>query len=296
MWKWILIIHLLISFATAYIGKKGVNPQEKFCLFLIALLCPISGLILILALKLTKSKSSQDDQDEDTEDLSRIILFTEKTDKSKEINVMSLEDVLMSDNVHIKRTQMIETLKRDATGYMDKLQMALSDDDIETSHYAASALSVIKRDFELKHQELEVMYNQNKEDYDIGHIYQLFLKEYVESKILDKFSKLQMQYKLIHVSERQIEYEDTTTVDYDVLIQTYFDVDELENAKNTAELYIEKFNNEKSHIFMLKSYYLEHNIESFRIAFNNFTNSPVTFSRDGLEIVRFWAKGLKDEN
>jgi len=82
---------------------------------------------------------------------------------------------------------------------------------------------------------------------------------------------------------------------YDELIDLLFKEKKFDDAKDYIEKYMEVYDNEDSYIFMMELYYIMRDRIAFRKAYNVLLNSPVVLSNRGLEIVRFWMEGMKNE-
>jgi hypothetical protein len=81
---------------------------------------------------------------------------------------------------------MLETLYSDPLKYLDILNIAKYNDDVETSHYATTTISKAQKDFQLSIQKLAVAVENNPEAIDLLNEYIETLDKYIESGLLEE--------------------------------------------------------------------------------------------------------------
>ena len=289
-----LILHLIVSICTFFIGAKKNPLTERVGNVLIVFFFPIGGLLVVFLLAFLSDRKVSELEDDEFDN--PIILFTDHINISEEVNILPIEELLTLEDITIKRKQVINTLKEDISGLLDKLQLALRDEDIETSHYAAAAISEIKRNMDLKLQEIQRLYEQRHEDPEIVNQYREVLHEFVDSNLYDEISvgRVISSYEEVLKNQLALNPESEVAI-YDELIDLLFKEKKFDDAKDYIEKYMEVYDNEDSYIFMMELYYIMRDRIAFRKAYNVLLNSPVVLSNRGLEIVRFWMEGMKNE-
>lgn len=287
----IIVGHLALSILAAFLGSK-TNKQERFTYFIIALFFPVGGLITVLTLYFSRSHNIKE-IDEAPEIKNTVVLFADRINIEKEINIVPLEETLLINDPRIKRQQLIDTLKKDFGSYIDRLKIALRDEDIETSHYAASAVSEIRRKLDLRIQAFAVLYEKDKADPEVSKEYAAALEEYLNSKLLEDNRRKQMIYTYIHVLEAIVAGEEGSPDYYSKLIMALFESGDYEKAGKYCKVYLEEYENEEAYILNLKYNFLIRDKNTFDIILNSLKKSPVKLSNKGINIVRFWLDGVK---
>ncbi len=207
----------------------------------------------------------------------------------KEANVVPLEEALLLNDPSTRRQAMIDLLKRDTLEYLDVLQLAVANEDTETSHYAVSAIFEVKRKLLLAIQDLSVQYEQNKDDPHLLRSFAEVLKSYLASGFLDERTILNYRHTYIEVLGRLIQIEPDTPDYYIRKIDAEIDMRELSEAEKTALAFLERLpDQEDAYMMLLKVYYTRRSYEQVRTTLNRMLDSPIRFSNRALSVVRFW--------
>lgn len=287
----LILIHILLSSIIWFVGKNKINKQERFCNFIIAFFFPFGGFLAVLILYFSRhNKAREIDSEEDIDNA--YILFTDRLDIEKDINIVPLEETLIINDTKEKRRQLIEVLKKDSSEYIDMLKIAVRDNDVETSHYAAAAIAEIKRNLDFKLQSFSVEFEKNKSDIKLLKGYADVLEEYIDSGLIDDFNKRKIAIIYIEVLEYLIENYNEREDYYNKLIKVLFEADELEKAEKYCKDFLENYGTEDAFLASLKYYYRLRDKEKFEKTFKRLLNSPIKLSNKGLNIVRFWLEGV----
>jgi len=271
------------------IGK--IHKQERVCNVVWAFFLPIGGYLLVIALYLLRNRTSKELEEEEEEEMGRLILFTDKVDKRKEMNTVSLEETLSMEDVSEKRQQLISALKKDVSKHIDKLRLALRDSDSETSHYAASAISELKRNLELQIQSFTVEHEENKGNIEFEKDYREILIEYINSGFLDVVTKKRVQYTFIEVLETLIEGLEDNETYYFEIINTLTELKEIEKAREYCNKLIEVYEDEDVFITIMNYYYQIKDKEGLLKTLDSMKNSPIKLTQRGISIIRTWMSG-----
>jgi len=284
-----LKIHLLMSVFMLFLGISKINKQERFCNFMITLFFPVGGQLLVLTLYLLRDRKVKAIEEEDDEEQLHI-LFTDRFSIERDTMIVPLEETLLMNDTKIKRHQFLDAMKRDSSGYIDILKIALRDEDVETSHYAASSMDKIKREFDLKLQKFSVEYEKNKIEEKVSKEYSELLDEYINSRLLDED---ELEYKIImgtHIGvlENILGITEDKDIYYEKIIDILFKIKDLEKASQYCEEFIENYKTENAYMANLRYYFLIKDKENFEKCFGNLLKSSIKLSNKGLEIIRFW--------
>ncbi len=287
-----LIIHLIISCLIGLLGYKKINGQERFANFILAIFFPIGGYLMAITLYFTRHLKSKKEIKRD-EEIRVETLFSDRIKKGEEQEVASLEEILILNNNETKRRQVMNLLTDDASQYLQTLKIAMRDDDVETSHYAAAAIADIKGNLEKKLQDYLVKYEENKEDRVIANGYLEILKEYIDSDLLDEINQKKYQYIYANVLEEMIKIFRDNEVLYTALIDELFELKEFKDVRKYALEFLEVHRNENAYFSVLKVDYVSKDKPSFQKTFQALLDSDVKLSKEGLEKLRFWLKVMK---
>ncbi|WP_132247317.1 hypothetical protein [Marinisporobacter balticus] len=244
---------------------------------------------MVLILYLLRNRKVKSIEDEDEEERFHI-LFTDRFSIERDTRIVPLEETLLMNDTKIKRHQLLDAMKRDSSGYINIFKIALRDEDVETSHYAASAIDKIKREFDLKLQQFSVAYEKNKTDEKLSKEYSQFLDEYINSNLLDED---EYEYKIImgihiQVIENILKITEDKDKYYKKIIDILFKIKDLERARKYCEEFIENYKTEDAYMVNLRYYFLIKDKENFKKCFENLLKSSIKLSNKGLEIIRFW--------
>lgn len=285
-----IMIHLALSSVIALIGRNKINIQERFSNFCLSFFFPVGGYIAVLVLYLLRNKETKE-MDDPLKIKNTVMLFNDRANFERDVNIVPLEEALIVNDVKVKRQQLIDTLKKDFSKYTYMLSTALKDQDIETSHYAASAITEIKRELDLRVQEISVEYEKDKSSIKLGKKYVEALKEYLDSNLLDQTGRKIMTGTYIRVLESIVQSCENDT-DYDIqLINALFETGELDMAGNYCASLLEKHESEDAYILNLKYSYLTKDKARFYSILRRLQSSPVKLTDKGIDIVRFWLEG-----
>ncbi|GAA0181261.1 hypothetical protein SH2C18_38180 [Clostridium sediminicola] len=217
-----------------------------------------------------------------------------KPSTENEINLVPMEDALIVNENKIKRSLVINILKKDPTKHIDVIKKALEDEDTETTHYAATAILQIKNSFNIMIQEYSVKYESDKENLNITIPYYNILKKYVDSGLLDEQNVF--KYRVL-ISELL-----TSILNRYTKYDKYY-IDKIDNELELnnfyiAEKYCEDFfnnypNTEKPYLMYLKTYFKLGDKKTFNKYLKALMDSPIQLSNEGLNIVRFWTREEK---
>lgn len=219
-----------------------------------------------------------------------------KIDKDKGINIVPANEALILNENKIKRSMLIEVLKGDVEQHIPILKKALENDDTETSHYAATAIAEIKKNYVTTIQQTSMIYENDRNNVDNLISYIEILREYLESELLDE--KTLKKYKYLYSEKlaellKIYEYEEKYYVDK---INCDLDLNDMPSAKEYCEKFYKKYSNsEEAYLMYLKFYYKIKDYSSFEGKLEQLKKSPITLTNRALNIVRFWNTGDNHE-
>lgn len=113
--------------------------------------------------------------------------------------VLPLEEVLVLNDSETKRNMILDILGKNPGEYMNLLREAGENEDVEVVHYAATAMSELSKEYDLRLQRLEAAYAANQADEKLLKEYAVFLEDYIDKGIAQgQFLTMQRnQYSLL---------------------------------------------------------------------------------------------------
>lgn len=288
----LLEINILLSFIL-YIMMKLLNRNGANTIFLISLSIPYVGFILLLSILICKKLVSTDHgievlkRENKYEKSVSLLVRSAELDHKKDL--IPVEEALILNNNSIKRDLIKDVLKKDTYRYRNILLNALMDEDTETSHYAATAITQMKGKLTILIQKFEVEYEKNPKNQENADMFLKSIKDYIESNIVDsrEVIKLKYMYKgLLEEYKQNFEF----TVDYfDELIKTCINLKEYKKALEYNYEFKEQFkDNIRPYILLLEIYYYLKDKESFNNVILEIRNSNLKLDNNSLDLLRFW--------
>lgn len=268
------------------------NKQDSIFKLSIVLFLPVVGYILLTMLYIrrnffhNKIKTVHGFRNEkSTDGLSAPVNISEAT------KLIPIEEALSINNSKIKRTTLLELLKNGEGRHPDLLKIALSDEDTETSHYAAVGIVEFKRKLQKSYQEYKDKYDMEKNNY-ITIKYAHTLKDYLDSGFLDKSTKESLEADYQDLLKKLLEFHE---------IEETFFIDcinrEIEIGRfKTAAFYCNKYHNahphsDKTYLMYLKLYYSMGDKDRFKHIIDSLKESLIVPCNDIWDIVKLWAEG-----
>ncbi|WNR42344.1 hypothetical protein [Paenibacillus roseipurpureus] len=303
MLEWVLLIY--VSTCTVWIGfRHRHDKNEAWVRIVLAVGFPVIGFLL----PTFRSKRWHERSDVRHEK-ARNTLFDDllvenstipnvlsKLETEKEMNVVPLEEALLVNDLSTRRRAMIDLLKQDSLDYLEILQMAVSNEDTETSHYAVSAIMELKRKIVINMQELAVKFEENKKDVQVLQSYSEILKSYMRSGFLDERTRIKYGYTYTNVLKLLIDEVPDAAQAYVDKIATDLELKEYTEAEQTALLYLKQFPlHEEAYLSLIRVYYTMRSIEKLKSTLNQLRKSPIRLSSQALTVVRFWSEENADE-
>jgi hypothetical protein len=217
-----------------------------------------------------------------------------KPEAEKEMNIVPLEEALLVNDLSTRRRVMIDLLKKDSLDYLEVLQMAVGNEDTETSHYAVSAIMEIKRKLTLTLQELAVKYEEDKSDPHLLKSYADVLKGYMRSGFMDERTMVKHKHTYIEVLGRYNALVPEDTEAFEEKLDTELELREYSSAEQTARQYLKHFpRSENPYLALIRVYYTVRSFGQLSQTLEELKRSPVRLSSRALTIVRFWSEGVQ---
>jgi hypothetical protein len=286
----IVFVHILLTLvylAFIFSGRSHLRREQIIPIFFV----PVFGPITAFVIEMLNILNIQGTRPVELEPLSLgdDILWTTLKSFHEKGDIVPLEEAILINDVKARRRAMLETLYTDPLKYLDILNIAKYNDDVETSHYATTTISKAQKDFQLSIQKLAVSVENNPDDLDLLDEYIETLDKYIESGLLEEHLLKNLRIVYSKVLDKK-----------------------LENAKDDRDAMIKKLRNciklsEYSPAFEIGDYLIEnwHEderswIEAIRVCVDGqdgnklqeillkMRNRKINWTRDGKEHIKVW--------
>jgi len=300
----VIIIHVMICLIYFAVNLKFKGLQDSFYKFFIIFFLPVAGLLFFTVSAILNKIPNRSDSivasylkyiREQNIREQKHIYYEEAMDFEKAINTVPLEDSLNFSDNKSKRAYLIYILKKDFVSHIKGLQKAIKSQDSETSHYAASALMEIKKQFEILLAKTCEKYKSNKDDISAIQEYINTLKKYLKSGLADKVDYYNYLEKysaiLSELLSRHITNEDyfVDKINCDIELRDY------KSAEDFGKRFFEYFpNSEKPYLALMKFYYLSRDIKSFANVAKVLKNKKIGLTEYGESVIKFWEGSKSD--
>lgn len=287
----IYLLNLVVALI-ALVFMKLFRVKGSYINFLLILCIPIIGLIISFTIFICRKfiKSDSGNYIFDRENLygKNISLLIREAELKQPKDIVPVEDTFVLNSNNIKRKLVKDVIKSDFNNSLDVLEKALKDKDIETSHYAASAITHVKSKLFVTLQQKEEVYKYLKNKGTLIDYLEI-MKQCIESKLFDStfYIKLEYRYKeLLEVSINDINSEEKY---YKELIKVCIRLKEYSKAINYANKYRENnMNSQDPYILLLEIYYTLKDKKNFNKIISDIRKSQIRLDNYSLETLRFW--------
>lgn len=297
--KIFILIHFILSTTfIIYIYAKNKLVSQLIAYYLISLTFPIGGLLLVSIFNSTKYRSSSlnnsiHDNLDYINDGNDNFKFVKNLNIGEETRIIPIEKALIEEDFSRRREAVLNLIKKNINSYTTLMNMALINEDGETSHYAAASILNSKRKLDKSINTSFILYNENPLDLSTKIAYSKKIMEFINNGYLDDNIKINYINENINLLKEMI--DNNIDLDFDNisnLIDLLLINDDYKSAVYYTDMLMNDSNNsERKYIQILKSYYTIKDLEKFNLALRKFISSDIVFSKDTINIIRFWIGG-----
>lgn len=299
----ILIIYVLVHIVFCLIVHLCVRARIlKFSeqLMPIVIFVPVAGVISAIVaecLSRAKKAGSRDMTLEEMHlDNSDVRLQQLVPDEDEGV-VLPLEEAMSINSAATRRMLMLDILRKSPEQYTELLHKACSDDDIEVSHYASTAVMEIQREYEFNLQKSEKAYRDDQSNAVLRNRYIDNLKKYIESGLIDENILFVYRHRFAEVltDKMKDEPEDMEAVlcaiDNDLGLKNYTE------AARLAETAVRKWPNREA-VWLAKLTVCEqmNNGDGIKEVISQIKKKNVYLSKHGKSVLAFWDQSAETED
>lgn len=214
-------------------------------------------------------------------------------DKETEMKMLPMEEVLTVSTTKDRREAMINLLKTDVSDRLGLIRKAVENEDPETAHYAASALTDVFGKFTGEVNHLQAAYDSDRSNREINEEYIDVVLRILGSGALFGVEEMTYLYIYTGLMENLMKHHPKAVNGEQcaMMVKALYKEGKSAEAERWAELSLEKWpDEEQSYLNIL---YIKYNLgkeDEFYKYLKELTGSGIALSRKGLDIVRFWLK------
>lgn len=223
----------------------------------------------------------------ETDSLNR---FTSPTPAEDEANVVPLEETFLISDYHQRRKTILNILKRDVSNYSELINLALRNEDSETSHYAASGYMNIKRKLDNRMREIQSLYKKHPNDKEVTQNYAEVLHLYLYTTGLGKDSRGTYLIEYVRVLLELINHHKDPDIKYmKHLLVCLLELGDDQSAALNCQILEKNYpETEEKYLTLLNGYFSLNDKANFDRLLTRFRASDIRFSKGTLDIIRFW--------
>lgn len=268
------------------------NRNRSLLLFSFMLLCPLAGPFFLGAGYLFARLFFRKNADLSAISFSKErIKILEQPDIEEELNIVPLQEAMLIEDKNNLRRLMLNILRNDFSQSLPSIASALSSEDSEASHYAASAIMDITSAFRNNLQNYYKEFTENPRDAELGNLLLEYMYRILRTGIFSDVEKASYVFTMQKCCE--LFYENNRKQMearcYSWITQLLTDIQEYEQAKIWAERLMENHPREsESYRCCLRLYYTIHDNDSFLQCLNKLKSSSIPIEQDLLDMIRFY--------
>lgn len=288
----IIIINTIIAILYMIIMWFVKRQPHVFLRGVTMLLCPVVGVLCYLFCFLFELLFPNGNVDYDNLSMDKSKKeFLETVDREHEMEVLPLEEVLTVSVAKDRRRAMLNMLKMDISEKLSLVRKAVENDDSETSHYAAAALTDVFNQFNLQLNDIQVKYDNDRTDQKTNVEFLDIVLRILNSGGLLGVEETKYYYMYINLVLNLEKYhpEAITETYYAMMVSALEKVGKVQDAEEWAEKSLKwQPEVEQSYLNVMYIKYILGKEEEFQEVLKKLTGSNIALSQKGLDIVRFW--------
>lgn len=216
-------------------------------------------------------------------------------DLPQEIDLVPLEEILLLNNNYTKRKTIMYILKENDGRYAPFLKKALQNEDQEAAHYAAAAIVELKRRMALALRGWALGYKGDAKNIDTRLAYAGFLRECIQSQLLDDTS-LNKVRKTYNSVLKDILVDNTGEKFFIDKINCDLEFKDYDSAHFYCKIFmLNHTQSENPYLMYLKLYFLTRDVKGFEGALNTLIRSRVNISHSAKNMIGFWTGAQVNE-
>jgi len=284
------IVHLVLC-ALIYLALRLRWLRFSEQMMPMVLLVPVFGVLTAISAEIIIRTDKNGSRDITLEDphLEYADLRLHSIDRDHHGQVIPIQEALLINNAETRRSLILEIIRQDPKDYIQQLQEACSDSDLEVSHYASTAMMEIQREYELSTQQAEADHAKNPKDPDKLHHAIRCMQRYIDSGLINVSIAPAYRHRLAVLLDKQITAAPEDMAARLNAVDNYLALENLTNAKALSDAAVQRWpNREQVWLSQLKVCYAMRDSEGIRNTLKEIRQRNVYLSPEGRNVLLFW--------
>ena len=124
-------------------------------------------------------------------------------------DIVPLEEALLINEPELRRQLIMNILNDDPSRYMELLEKARLNEDVEVVHYAITAMVELSKEYDFRLQKMEKLYAASPDDPEILEQYCDFMEEYLNQGILEAQMEREQRERYIRLLRQKLKVKTT---------------------------------------------------------------------------------------
>nr|WP_295255088.1 hypothetical protein [uncultured Blautia sp.] len=226
-----LVFHLIVCILTWTGIKTGMLKAKRY-LMIPVILVPPWGFFCVLFLHFQLFLGKENTRELGVEKLKVNAQLYQNNFQMREESdqeIVPLEEALLINDPELRRQLIMNILNDDPSQYMEVLEQARMNEDVEVVHYAITAMVELSKEYDNRLQKLERKYAGNSDDPKILDEYCDFMEEYLQQGILEKQIEQMQRNQYAQLLEKQFKRKKTLHICVS-LVENYMKLREYNEA------------------------------------------------------------------
>lgn len=286
----ILLIHIACCTAVYFAARSHILKVKK--IFMPAVIfIPLWGILCVLVLNLDiivrngRSKEAGVEKMRVNDEIYKSIFVN---DAANEKEIVPLEEALIINDPRQRRKLIMDVLNDNPEDYIELLQYARLNEDVEVVHYATTAMAELSKEYDLKLQKLEREYVKDPEDTEVLYAYCDFLGDYIDQGMAQGQMLLMQRNQYNRLLEKKVSITGKLK-DYADLADNLLELKDYSRAAESIKLMETRWpQKEEVWLLKLKYYAMQSRGEKIRELIAEIDRQHIYLSGKGKALLAFW--------
>ena len=293
-----LILHILLCILV-YVGIRTRVLKFSEQLFPIIAMVPVAGMAAAVAAEIMSRFRKGGKKEMSLEELhmAEDVRLQRLEESEGDSMVVPLEEALSVNDAKTRRQLMLEILHQNPGAYVELLQQARMDDDIEVTHYASTAMMELQRDFEMNLQRAEQEYEKQPDQPEKLDRCLYCLRRYIDSGLIEESILFVYRTRYAELLQKKLEQEPENMQACQYAVDNYLGLSNYREAKFLADRMQNRWpDREESWLSTLKVCQQMNDAEGIRRVLRKVKRGNVYLSPAGREAIAFWDTEERGKN
>lgn len=291
-----LVLHLVCCIAV-YMGICLGILKVRLYLMPIVVLVPLWGLLCVLTLHFQafihgRKRMTGIEKMKIEEEHYRSIFIGNQENQEE---IIPMEEALLMNDSQIRRQMIMDVLYDNPEEYMELLDRARMNEDVEVVHYAATAMAELSKQYDFELQKWEKSYSQNPGNPEMLDGYCEFLKGYLERGLVEGQMEMVQRNQYSQLLTKRLERKESLEV-YAELADNQMKLRDYNQAAETISQIGKKWQDrEEFWMLKIKYYALQKLGGEIEAILKETEEKNIYFSAENRQRLSFWQQKTEPE-